>query len=169
MAKQLLVGFILSVLTMCVIAQRVNDKFVVKTLPTGKVIYISKTFMSWYGGLDYCNKFGLSLVSLNSQNENKQLSNVLQKVLPRNEVHCWLGGYKFQDENGFNSLRWVNGGRNITFTNWAKSEPSHGNEHCLEMYYRQYRGDVATWNDRYCHDKHPFVCEKRSHGNAKRC
>uniref|UniRef100_J7HHU4 C-type lectin n=2 Tax=Nyssomyia TaxID=252611 RepID=J7HHU4_9DIPT len=156
MVKLFLTFFFVSFLTMCT-----AQNLVVRKLPSGKTIYISKTYMSWYEGLDFCNRKGMSLVSIANDQENRQLSNVLQKILPEHEVHCWIGGYKFQDENGQNSMRWINGGRKVDYTNFAGGEPNNDKEYCLEMYYRQYRGDTARWNDRYCTDRHPFVCEKK--------
>nr|BAM69194.1 hypothetical protein [Lutzomyia ayacuchensis] len=158
MANHLLAFLCLTFLTLCT-----AENFVVRKLSSGKVIYVSKTFLSWYDALDFCNKYNLSLVSINSAKENTELAKTIRPILPENEVHVWIGGYKFQDENGENSQRWVNGGRNVTYTNWSSGEPNNANgrEYCLEVYYRQYRGATDKWNDRFCTDKHPFVCERK--------
>ncbi|KPU73536.1 uncharacterized protein Dana_GF28026, partial [Drosophila ananassae] len=117
-----------------------------------KYYYIEeKLRQTWHGSLQVCHKLGAHLVSLQSQEEIEAISGLLREY----------AGYWIDVTDQFKDGEYISisTGWNASFLNWAKNEPSHGQEHCVELH--TYEGP-AVMNDNLCSAKKFFICESNA-------
>jgi len=127
---------------------------------------------SWEEARKTCQKYCMDLVTIESQSEDKMISDTLVK----SKVYgIWTGGQICQEttcmENNSKST-WVWKPTNLVishnrYVNWSKngakgiSQPDNftKQEGCLAILNNWYKDGVA-WHDLECKDKLPFVCER---------
>ncbi|XP_041063834.1 E-selectin-like isoform X1 [Carcharodon carcharias] len=102
----------------------------------------STTNMTWPNARNYCQSYFTDLVAIQNSEEN----NYLNMVLPQNPTYYWIGIRRVND-----IWTWV--GTNKTLTkeaeNWAKGEPTFGEEDCVEIYIKRDK-DSGMWNNDPC-------------------
>ncbi|HJL14377.1 MAG TPA: C-type lectin domain-containing protein [Sandaracinaceae bacterium LLY-WYZ-13_1] len=106
-----------------------------------------------------CESTGLSLVRIESEEEQAWVWDQAGEALERGAKDLWIGLDDREEEGVF---RW-NDGSEPTYVNWAEDQPDHGgtgedarDEDCVEM------GSYieGRWNDLSCEtDYLGFVCE----------
>ncbi len=91
--------------------------------------------LKWSEAKEYCESIGGYLSCITSEDEQE----FVMSLVDDGEQNCyWLGGYK--KENG--SFAWVSG-EEFDYENWDVSEPSGGEENCLQVYRIP---DPANWD-----------------------
>ncbi|XP_041857233.1 CD209 antigen-like protein C isoform X1 [Melanotaenia boesemani] len=129
-----------------------------KTCPAGwrtfscSCYILSTTSGSWDQGREDCRGRGGDLVVIDSDEEQKFLSEFTKEL-------CWIG---LNDKETEGTWRWVDGSPlNLTF--WASEQPDNGNddpkwgeEDCVHI--RTH--DSTLWNDLSCADSLQWICEK---------
>ncbi|MFX0105897.1 MAG: lectin-like protein [Candidatus Hodarchaeota archaeon] len=116
-----------------------QQNFVIGGTPNDRVVFneheyqLISTSKTWTEAKDDCEAMGGYLVTLNSEEENDFVNN----LVGTNRI--WIG---FSDELNEGSWQWVTG-ESITFTNWRSGEPNDygSGEDYAEMY------TDGTWND----------------------
>ncbi|KAH8262742.1 hypothetical protein KR026_010733, partial [Drosophila bipectinata] len=117
-----------------------------------KYYYIEeKMRQSWHGSLQMCHRLGGHLVSLQNQEEIKAINGRLKEYT----------GYWIDVTDQFKDGEYISisTGWNASFLNWAKNEPSHGEEHCVELHTHF---GPAVMNDSRCSTKKFFICESNA-------
>ena len=105
------------------------------------------------GASRICRLSNMRLANIETAYANNVLNRLLQKEYAQ---HVWIGMKK--DDRGL--FRWQDNSMHSTRlpdpSPWDFNEPNNwlGNEACVEAI-----RDIG-WNDRYCNDKMPFVCER---------
>ncbi|XP_055682798.1 perlucin-like protein [Lutzomyia longipalpis] len=103
---------------------------------------------NWADALESCKRYNLTLVSILSAKEQRELNN----VVPGNP-DVWIGGYK-RDK----VWRWINDGEPMSYTSWSAGEPNSledDNENCVHLT----SWDEGNWNDVRCSDRNFYICE----------
>ncbi|XP_041857234.1 CD209 antigen-like protein A isoform X2 [Melanotaenia boesemani] len=135
-----------------------NQDHLKKTCPAGwrtfscSCYILSTTSGSWDQGREDCRGRGGDLVVIDSDEEQKFLSEFTKEL-------CWIG---LNDKETEGTWRWVDGSPlNLTF--WASEQPDNGNddpkwgeEDCVHI--RTH--DSTLWNDLSCADSLQWICEK---------
>ena len=72
-------------------------------------------------------------------------------ICPDKQTRLWIGGIDLS----WNHWVWIGSAGEITWSNWAQTEPNDPDEICLEMnpYYN------GEWNDQECNHRCMHVCE----------
>ncbi|XP_050513611.1 collectin-12-like [Diabrotica virgifera virgifera] len=123
----------------------------------GKTYFVNTVFKTnFYRSWQYCRLQGMNLVSIESEEENKQL----QKFI--SDKGFKYGSYWTSGTNlvGEDQWIWMSTGRELTYTNWLPGEPSKQNvkgtvENCIDILV--YAG--FKWNDQNCEVVQNFICE----------
>ncbi|XP_032364240.1 C-type lectin BpLec [Etheostoma spectabile] len=102
-----------------------------------------------------CRKFPKGhLVSIDNVEENNQVQCAMYRATT-GKAHYWIGAFKKLDGR---TKKWGWTDDNfIRYANWARGQPDNYwfREDCVEMNY----WDWGLWNDAYCYEKKPYVCE----------
>ncbi|XP_055689091.1 aggrecan core protein-like [Lutzomyia longipalpis] len=134
-----------------------SGPFTVRQL-TNRKVFLSKEWLNWYEAKEFCHNHNLTLATIRSEMEDKELNKFHRDALPGDGDRgfwIWIGGSKLTGD-------WLWLGKDpITYFNWGVGEPNNqsDNESCL-MVWVKYNND--TWNDSICKVALPFVCEKRN-------
>ncbi|XP_061190481.1 hepatic lectin-like [Saccostrea echinata] len=104
-----------------------------------------------------------NLVEIETKEESDWLAQtfLLKETCPSYIYVCvaWTGGNDRRIEGKY---QWKDGNLSMTFTNWAKGEPSIGypnqaeEKDCIDLLTN------GKWNDRPCSYKSQYICEKSS-------
>ncbi|XP_058977482.1 perlucin-like protein [Musca domestica] len=121
-----------------------------------RYLVVDEDNYNWYEALTACATRGLSLVSIQSEEKQNALVDVLKKT---GKMFYWIGAVGTYIPNGGLVFRWINDGEEFDYTNWRPSEPNgRGNENCVHLDRHNYR-----WNDNNCRtNKMALVCEEIS-------
>lgn len=129
-------------------------KPVVTTRSNGHKYELYNTPMSWKDAYKFCEKKGGHLVTVNSQNEQA----VLEQLIKDKATHprLWLGA---TDEYSEGKWKWITG-ESIDYQNWSANEPNDTDDEDFMMLYI----NSGTWNDVYDSTKgnnydYSFICE----------
>ncbi|MDO4805879.1 MAG: lectin-like protein [Coriobacteriales bacterium] len=114
--------------------------------------------MSWHDAEEYCEAQGGHLATVESQEENDFIFDLIQQQSGRD--FYWLGGTD-EDEEG--SWVWVTG-EPWEYTNWRSGEPSNTGDETGEDYLAMGSAHEGQWNDQWIKDPSygelvGFVCE----------
>ncbi|MFM7200126.1 MAG: CotH kinase family protein, partial [Myxococcota bacterium] len=102
---------------------------------------------TWQEAQGYCEKLGLSLLSLSSGDEERLLA---EAALSYGQGSVWLGANDLEEEGVW---RWADGSP-VLYTHWGAGEPNNsGEEDCAELVTTGY------WNDLPCSVGRASVCE----------
>ena len=93
---------------------------------------------------DYCVQQGGHLASVESQQEQDEINQVLEG---NSDTTFWLGGLK---KTGGERWQWTDG-RQWVYQNWNKNR-ERGTGNCLMLWLSQH------WYQDECNGAHPFVC-----------
>jgi len=123
------------------------------------------TTLDWFDARIRCIRAGLDLAVPDDADENDFIHG------HQNNARSWLGVTDRDRENRFSRVGFGDNdntaGGAVSFTRWARNEPSNsatscllgvicsGDEDCVEM-----QAD-GTWNDGSCDVSHAYVCESR--------
>ncbi|XP_018577179.1 macrophage mannose receptor 1-like [Anoplophora glabripennis] len=128
----------------------------------GKNYYFSTFKETFFEASEFCGMIGMTLVSINSEVENKILYKHIRDTVAGD--HFWTSGCRLL--NGKN-LVWLSTGRTVEYTNWLPGQPDNVNEMCIELVLN--RNEGLFWNDFNCEVKIFFICERYEdnllHGN----
>ncbi|XP_060748255.1 CD209 antigen-like protein A [Tachysurus vachellii] len=112
----------------------------------------SNEVKSWEESRKDCKAKGADLVIINSKEEQEFIIKHLDNL------DTWIG---LRDTVKEGEWKWVDDTPlNTAFRSWAQGEPNNrGDEDCAVIY--TYPSHLtATWNDRKCSAKLPWICEK---------
>ncbi|XP_028128388.1 uncharacterized protein LOC114324755 [Diabrotica virgifera virgifera] len=99
---------------------------------------------NWYDAAVFCKSRNMSLVSIESEEENAFLYELMkQRYGESMEYWFWTSGIQRN-----NRWVWTSTGRPIEYFNWMTYQPDNqrSQENCIEMRYNWYTG--MRWNDR---------------------
>lgn len=116
---------------------------------------------------NYCNSKGMSLVAIESEDENNLLIKEILKVYGFNQpLYLWTSGIQDPlDESkwkwGQTGIPWKAHTDNI-WTNWGRNQPDNwdGTQNCLIIWNTHGRTPVGIWDDNRCSVPFHFVCER---------
>ncbi|KAL0968791.1 hypothetical protein UPYG_G00271930 [Umbra pygmaea] len=116
--------------------------------------FVSTEKRTWEESRQDCQSRGADLVIINSEEEQKFLSNF--------KMEAWIG---LTDKDQEGTWRWVDG-TVLTTWYWSNSEPNGGRrENCGETYNKYSKpgyGDfLKTWIDNRCEDNLQWICEQK--------
>lgn len=111
----------------------------------GSQYYCSTSVASWQNANQICQNNGGHLVSINSQEENYFLANILTLQ------SAWIGLSDFNSEGNFS---WSNGDE-LGYTNWYPGQPNNYN---YSQDYVELLND-GRWNDQYNNYSLEFIME----------
>ncbi|XP_039482001.1 low affinity immunoglobulin epsilon Fc receptor [Drosophila santomea] len=99
----------------------------------------------WNSAVEYCRKKGGYIAAIKDEEELDAIS------LKLNAKNYWLG---INDQKDMHSYVSKASGKKITFFNWNKGEPNHGNsdERCVELFHNK-------MNDDPCSKKKYVICQ----------
>ena len=100
-----------------------------------------------------CQKLDADLPILKSEEENRDLANLMGQI-----GEPWLG----MESTGNNDFKWIDGTPvSATFSAWNTGEPNNpAVENCAYMYVDQKK--KGKWNNNPCMDAvHSVVCQKK--------
>ncbi|XP_043936927.1 layilin isoform X2 [Protopterus annectens] len=138
--------------------------------PCYKVVYfhdVSRRY-SFEEAHHACRSEGGYLVSIESENEQKLIQQIIQG-LGAGDGDFWIGlrrkGDKMENSGNCPSLyAWMDGS-NAKFRNWYIDEPSCGSEVCVVMYHQPSASVgpggpyMFQWNDDRCNVNNNFICK----------
>lgn len=118
---------------------------------------------NWQKAKTRCEQMGGHLVTINSQDEQNFIENLISYQCTRNNI--WLGCYR----NNTNTWRWVTG-ETFSYTHWAAGRPdNYKNIQDKGMIMNKFHsGCFGTWDDveadggqppRYGEENFSFICE----------
>ncbi|KAG8436498.1 hypothetical protein GDO86_007555, partial [Hymenochirus boettgeri] len=114
--------------------------------------HYSDTNMNYEQARHFCRTKYSDLVAIQNRQENEHLN----RILPMNPTHYWIGIRKIHG-----NWTWVGTNKVLTkeAENWANKEPNNkkNNEDCVEMYVKR-KIDEGKWNDEPCGKKKVALC-----------
>lgn len=121
---------------------------------TYKIISYDKK--TWQGALEACHVLGLELASINTEEEEENMINLIYSTGLIAGFKWWTSGNDLNQEGQF---YWASNGRPITYANWLKGQPNNGqkNQNCL-LFCNDANNDF-TWDDWQCNVQYNFICE----------
>lgn len=139
------------------------------TLTVGrkKMVYFAQE-KSFDEAFEACQKIGMRLVTIQSEEENQALFQFLHnrvwgvggKPYDYTYWYMWSSGKHGDGEN----FMWKSTGQNVTYTAWGEGEPNGGSsESCIELRYISW--DKLFWNDSLCWIKKRYICEAEHNEN----
>lgn len=110
---------------------------------------IGSQALNFHESQELCrSKYNSKLLSIKSEKESEFLHNLIK--FKDVKLPVWLGAV----QNDFSSFSWIDKS-DVTFTNWADSEPNDPDQACLSM-----RASGGKWADNDCKDQKLIVCQK---------
>ena len=106
--------------------------------------------MTWSEAKQFCEELGGHLVTINSPEEQKFVTNVMMSNASKSAY--WIGGYQ---EGGIWKLL---NGEDMSYTNWSENEPNNSGQY-MHMY-KSGKWDDTTNNNNL--NMHGFICEIES-------
>ena len=117
----------------------------------GSCYLLVKKPLKWSDARNMCEKLRprSHLVKITSLLENNFVLRLVKRNGPEIRSAVWLGMRIV-----FRTYRWTDGTR-AQFTHWSPGEPNGGGSYlCGQMY------GTGLWNDHYCTDVLPYLCEQ---------
>ncbi|XP_078575281.1 snaclec coagulation factor IX-binding protein subunit A-like [Branchiostoma floridae x Branchiostoma japonicum] len=134
----------------------------------------------WTDANSRCEQHRAHLASIKDAAENKLISQLITSDLKKEKNDLvWIGltngqkGFSLRNKWG-SGLKWTNGSP-VSYTNWAKGQPSRtrtfflmGGGNCVGMYSKKqtswlFKGpsrEIGQWKTERCDSQHPFICKK---------
>ena len=117
--------------------------------------------LNWSEAENYClDTFGTHLATITSENENGKLRMARTEAGIATSSRLWFG---FNDLDSEGTWEWTDG-TDVSCTNWCPGKPNDGSsgQDCSSMYpstsiQSSYN---TTWDDNFCYNEYPFVCNK---------
>ncbi|XP_055586236.1 CD209 antigen-like protein E [Uranotaenia lowii] len=127
-------------------------------LTFGAKYYVPNLRANWHKAHEFCTSLGMALVSVESNEKHQDLIGFIQTTDKlSNLTRYWLGASDLAEPKTFT---WLHNSRQLTFQNWARSEPNNlEGEHCVEMLYQRYAKYTWGWNDNDCTFAAYPICE----------
>lgn len=134
-----------------------------------KCYYLSREKKNWYDARQYCRSHGADLVSIESEELDVKMNNLIKLHELDNcgmECQVWIGGLKIDGPwkaGSTGGWYWIGPNRPLKwkwalrkgYTNFRSGEPSQGwGESCLATRW------FNQWNDHGCNSALYFICEK---------
>lgn len=132
------------------------------TVGSKKLVYFAQE-KSFDEALVACEKIGMRLATIESQEENKAIFQFLHNRVwgvngPSYDYTYWYMWCSAKQEKDAGYFTWKSTGKNVTYTSWGEGEPNGGKgESCVEL--RYITGDTLFWNDSLCFIKKRYICE----------
>ncbi|KAM7400356.1 hypothetical protein PAMA_004850 [Pampus argenteus] len=119
----------------------------------GHCFHLLRTVQTWTNAQRECRKEGGDLVSIRNLEDQ---SFVISQLGYASTDELWIG---LNDRSTEGLFEWSDHST-VSFTSWEFGEPdvSTEQEDCVLI-----RGENGNWADRWCDDKHGFICMKQSH------
>ncbi|XP_055600601.1 lectin subunit alpha-like [Uranotaenia lowii] len=126
------------------------------SLATDFTIFLEE--VTWFKAREICAKNNQRLVSIESLEKQNEVVAFLARNVRQARISLWIGATDFGQEGQF---RWINSGRPMDYTRWAKGEPNQmlGWERCVEIVYDYYTKWNYQWNDMSCERPRNVLCE----------
>ncbi|XP_020716093.1 C-type lectin 37Da-like [Ceratitis capitata] len=122
--------------------------------PVKEYFLVKHTKLDWYGAAYYCKHADARLVQIESNEEKRKLKEFLKQNKAATKSY-WTAGNTIEDSYFW---RWGIGGVQITFTDWAKSEPQiKGDEACLLL-----KEQSLQWSAVNCTTTNYAICERKT-------
>ncbi|KAL4221710.1 hypothetical protein ACF0H5_019965 [Mactra antiquata] len=128
---------------------KANNSILIVNNVENKCYEFVQTKHTWSTSESNCNRNGGHLVTVRTENENKELYEYVKAY----GGSVWLGLSDKQDENNFT---WVSGEAN-SYTNWRPGHHNifiHGSEDCVCML-----SSSGQWEDLNCGNTYASICE----------
>lgn len=110
---------------------------------------ISSQALNFYESQELCrSKYNSKLLSVKTDKESEFLHNLIK--FRDVKLPVWLGAV----QNDFSSFNWIDKS-DVTFTNWAESEPNDPDHACLSM-----TASGGKWADNDCKEQKLILCQK---------
>ncbi|XP_045479164.1 lectin subunit alpha-like [Harmonia axyridis] len=125
----------------------------------GGHFYYFETYFkaNFFKAMQFCRDRGMNLLSIESEDENKRISEYLLKHANGIE-EFWTSGTDLGEEGKF---VWLSTGKYFTFTYWSYPQPDNAGklgEDCVEIWKLP---DRWAWNDNKCTIEFHFICEMK--------
>jgi hypothetical protein len=109
--------------------------------------------MDWVSAVSFCHVFGMTLASLETQEEHDHLLSLAKNL----DSQVYIGGTDIGSEGQF---YWISSGQPIDYpVKWKAGEPNNveNTEHCLQLWIET---DGYRINDHVrSGNRQPFICE----------
>jgi hypothetical protein len=109
---------------------------------------------TWTNANRFCRNKQMSLVSVESKEEQIQLSQLLKSKLTEYDYGFWTSG-SLDGTTG--NWTWASNGQPFTFTNWRKGQPDNFSKDRRRMYI--WKVEPFDWIDNYEYWVSYFICE----------
>lgn len=139
-------------------AQIVSLKYILtpdyETTYNGHVYKLYNKALPWREAYKFCEQQGGHLVTINSENEQSFLYNIINEK--STSAYLWLGATDSYEEGKW---KWITGD-SIVYRNWADNEPNNSNDEDYMVLYKN-SGKWNDGNDIYYSDTkaYSFICE----------
>ncbi|KAL4218163.1 C-type lectin (CTL) or carbohydrate-recognition domain (CRD) [Mactra antiquata] len=126
----------------------------------GECYRFTEMKMTFVEAEHYCQQHNARLVHIESADENNFLK---QEISQRIETHWWIG---LSDDDIEGKFVWYGTDNVPEFTDWFPGNPSDsaGHEDCGEII--KWANHGIHWNDVYCHNVQPAICEQLGDSGA---
>ncbi|XP_018561630.1 perlucin-like [Anoplophora glabripennis] len=111
---------------------------------------------NYFQAIQYCNYHRMTLLSIETKEENDFLFERFRHFLGWGTYHFWTSGTTLPDAHWV----WLSTGRPVLFANWSPNQPdnSGNNESCIEAVY-VHTNKALVWNDHVCALPKHVICE----------
>lgn len=110
---------------------------------------IGSQALNFYESQELCrSKYNSKLLSIKSEKEGEFLHNLIK--FKDIKLPVWLGAV----QNDLSSFNWIDKS-DVTFTNWADSEPNDPDHGCISMI-----SSNGKWSDNDCKEQKLILCQK---------
>uniref|UniRef100_A0A6G1SMW1 Macrophage mannose receptor 1 n=1 Tax=Aceria tosichella TaxID=561515 RepID=A0A6G1SMW1_9ACAR len=110
---------------------------------------ISSQALNFYESQELCrSKYNSKLLSVRTEKESEFVHNLIK--FRDVKLPVWLGAV----QNDFSSFNWIDKS-DVTFTNWAESEPNDPDHACISMF-----ASGGKWSDNDCKEQKLILCQK---------
>ncbi|XP_045478905.1 pulmonary surfactant-associated protein A-like [Harmonia axyridis] len=116
--------------------------------------FVTHVKANYFVAMEICRNHGMTLLSIESEEENTRIINYIIKYLSKIE-HFWTSGGDLGQEGRF---VWLATGKPYNYTHWSPPNPDNaGGEHCMEIW--KIGDKHYIWNDKACNNDYHFICE----------
>ena len=140
-----LITVVCTLVGMCTVAVSAKKDYtsIAESIYNGHTYQMFDEGMKWSEAKEYCENIGGYLACITSEDEQE----FIMSLINDGEKNCyWLGGYK----KNSGSFEWLSGEK-FVYDNWDVSEPSGGEEDCLQIYRipdpANWDCTAGSWND----------------------
>ena len=123
-------------------------------LPSVGCYCIVERLETWNRADWFCRQHQMSLVSIETQEEQNRLFQLLKNSEKEYDFGFWTSG-SLNDSTG--TWTWASSGQPLTFTNWRKGQPDNFDNDQHAMYI--WKVEPFDWIDSYRHWVTYFICE----------